>query len=440
MGGGLSLRCVVVGEGRPFTVKIDSNEKVDKLVKKIKEEHKNTILRDAKELKLYCVDGLVQKSPTQFDLKGTEIDDLSVKLLGDFDGATTEMVAIYPLSEYPQLKDSSTGRIHVFVLPEGPVVSETSAPTQMVQRKRKRYQHSKMDPTNGMNLLRALHIHVEVAEALPFATRDPTPVQPFKWTSVDEERGLEMKLTEEQQRQRYQSYLEDNIGPVLAEKELCVLGVEKDNDILSVAVPGFKIDLVGRTDILVLSDIVKTQPDILQFLPGVRLLIEVKKKGASDSVYQALSELIALDFLTRDPVMALLTDLNGHWKFLWVSEKRNNSIRIEACIIKTPSEAFEVIRTLLAQSPTSHEDIQLPCCEGPVKRRKLTNMLPSFNEGGEGNDILERIQRMRDVASELGPDIEMVREIARQFTGFFIPCFSVRKDHAGKVLPDEDEI
>ncbi|CAK4129676.1 unnamed protein product [Aphanomyces euteiches] len=310
----------------------------------------------------------------------------------------------------------------------------------MVQRKRKRYQHSKMDPTNGMNLLRALHIHVEVAEALPFATRDPTPVQPFKWTSVDEERGLEMKLPEEQQRQRYQSYLEDNIGPVLAEKELCVLGVEKDNDILSVAVPGFKIDLVGRTDILVLSDIVKTQPDILQFLPGVRLLMEVKKKGASDSVYQALSELIALDFLTRDPVMALLTDLNGHWKFLWVSEKRNNSIRIEACIIKTPSEAFEVIRTLLAQSPTSHEDIQLPCCEGPVKRRKLTNMLPSFNEGGEGNDILERIQRMRDVASELGPDIEMVREIARQFTGFFIPCFSVRKDHAGKVLPDEDEI
>ncbi|KAG9407707.1 hypothetical protein AC1031_002427 [Aphanomyces cochlioides] len=373
MGCGLSLGCVVVGKGRSFTVKIDAKEKVDELKNKIKEKMFDF---PSHQLKLHCVDGLVQKSPTRFDLKGTEIDDLSVKLLGDFDGSTTEMAALFPLSMYPPLKDSSTGRIHVLVvLPEGPVVSKMSAPTQIVQRKRKRYQHSKMDSTNGMNLLRAFNIHVDVAEALPFATRDPTPVQAFKWTSVDEERGQEMKLVEDQQRQRYLSYLEDNIGTVLAEKELCVLGVEKDNDILSVAVPGFNIDLVGRTDILVLSDIVKTEQDILQFLPGVRLVIEVKKKGASDSVYQALSELIALDFLTRDPVMALLTDLNSHWEFLWVSEKSNISIIIESYIITTPSEAFEVIRTLLAQSPSSHEDIQLPCCEGPVKRRKLTNML-----------------------------------------------------------------
>ncbi|KAF0703245.1 hypothetical protein As57867_007639, partial [Aphanomyces stellatus] len=112
----LTLVCVVVGEGRPFSVKIEANEIVSELKKKIKDENKNTVTCDAKELELYRVDGLAQSGKIRFDFKGTVIDDMPAKLLDDFDGSTTEMVETFPLSSYPQLNDSSIGKIHVLVV------------------------------------------------------------------------------------------------------------------------------------------------------------------------------------------------------------------------------------------------------------------------------------------------------------------------------------
>ncbi|KAG9398846.1 hypothetical protein AC1031_014164 [Aphanomyces cochlioides] len=49
----LTLFCVVVGEGRPFPIEIDADKSVGILKKKIKEENKNTITCDAKDLQLY---------------------------------------------------------------------------------------------------------------------------------------------------------------------------------------------------------------------------------------------------------------------------------------------------------------------------------------------------------------------------------------------------
>ncbi|KAF0693698.1 hypothetical protein As57867_015307, partial [Aphanomyces stellatus] len=49
----LTLFCVVVGEKSPFSVKIEANEFVSELKKKIKEENSSSIKCDAKELELY---------------------------------------------------------------------------------------------------------------------------------------------------------------------------------------------------------------------------------------------------------------------------------------------------------------------------------------------------------------------------------------------------
>ncbi|KAH9073221.1 hypothetical protein Ae201684P_015038 [Aphanomyces euteiches] len=49
----LTVVCVVVGEGRPFSVEIDAEKIVDALKKLIKKENMNTITCDAKELELY---------------------------------------------------------------------------------------------------------------------------------------------------------------------------------------------------------------------------------------------------------------------------------------------------------------------------------------------------------------------------------------------------
>ncbi|OQR81454.1 crinkler (CRN) family protein [Thraustotheca clavata] len=49
----LTLVCIVVGEGRPFSVEIEPEKIVDVLKEKIKEKNKNTITCDAKDLELY---------------------------------------------------------------------------------------------------------------------------------------------------------------------------------------------------------------------------------------------------------------------------------------------------------------------------------------------------------------------------------------------------
>ncbi|KAH9131985.1 hypothetical protein AeRB84_021483 [Aphanomyces euteiches] len=119
----LTVVCVVVGEGRPFSVKIEENEIVDELKKLIKKEKQDIITFDSDKLELYLVDGLAQIGKTRFAFKGTVIDDMPSKLLDHFNGSTTEMVETFTLTKYPQLNDSSDGKIHVLVVV--PVVQKT---------------------------------------------------------------------------------------------------------------------------------------------------------------------------------------------------------------------------------------------------------------------------------------------------------------------------
>ncbi|KAG3120994.1 hypothetical protein PI124_g639 [Phytophthora idaei] len=172
--------------------------------------------------------------------------------------------------------------------------------------KRKRYVHSEMNQEKTNELLQDMGIHVELAPTLP----EPKPVERFQW---DAESG--QSATEEEQRKRYIAYIEENIGSVLTDEDLCVFGVEKESDILDIA------NLVGRTDILILSALVKEDESNLDLLPEAKMLIDVKRESGEDSVCQTMSQLIALDVLTNDPVMALLTNLTDSWQFFWVSEK-----------------------------------------------------------------------------------------------------------------------
>ncbi|KAG3176965.1 hypothetical protein PC128_g17069 [Phytophthora cactorum] len=285
------------------------------------------------------------------------------------------------------------GEVHVLVVvPEGAVgsASETSRMDRLVDKvdklyehsvlsKRTRYVHSEMSSTKGNNLMKELKIRVTPVDAVPFTGGSPTPAEEFEWI-----RGR----TEEQQSGRYREYVEANIGDVLRNNKLCVLGVEKGANILSVEVPGRDIDLVGRTDMIVLSAIVQKFPHYLHHLPGVRMLIEVKREVRSASEFQALSELIALDLIVDEPVMALLTNLTNHWEFLWVSSKSDNRAIIATTTLITPE---------------------------PVKRRKLNQMLPFICEAS-GDGIRESIERYYDIASCLGPDFDMARAVARQVT------------------------
>ncbi|KAF0712535.1 Aste57867_4796 [Aphanomyces stellatus] len=344
-----------IGEGRPFSVKIEANEIVSELKKMIKEEKMYTTFpADALELYLALKDGawLSDEDPNLEGLsQPAEGNTVTPKYVTPekWMKPARKLSKFFSGGEYPAFCDDE--RIHVLVVrPEGAVASETSATAQMVkemheqivQTKRKRYVHSQVGSSNGKKLLQDLKIQVEPWRTVPFATAVHTTVEAFKWESVRDGSGQNIALTEEQQRERYRAYVEYNIGEVLAEKELCVISVEKGQDILTVLVPGHDIELAGRTDLLVLSDLVKDDPSDLQFLPGVKMLIEVKKAIKPDSVFQALSELIALDLLAKDPVMALMTDLTDNWQFFWVSEMCDTHVNIHKSNIKKPGEAFQI--------------------------------------------------------------------------------------------------
>ncbi|POM71351.1 CRN2-like protein [Phytophthora palmivora] len=259
---------------------------------------------------------------------------------------------------------------------------------EVVQTQRKRYVHSRLDSILGNELLQDLKIDVEPVAAVPFTVVDSFSAEAFKWESVTTQSGVQVVLSEEQQRERYREYLERNISAVLIERKLCVIAVENGRNILSVSVPDRMIDFLEDND-----------------------------------EYQALSELIALDLLARDPVMALLTDLNTNWVFFRISDMSGCRVTIHKTSINKPGMAFQVIWTLLAQSSIADADINLPYFEQPVKRRKLAEMLPSIGEEGENSGMRAAIERYYDIASITGPDIEMARAVANQVTRS-IPVFT----------------
>ncbi|KAL3661235.1 hypothetical protein V7S43_013844 [Phytophthora oleae] len=192
-----------------------------------------------------------------------------------------------------------------------------------------------MNFRKGNALLQALDIPL-LAHSVQFPIRNQDPanvdstVEAFKWENILDENGQKIVLLEEQQRQRYLKYVEDNISDVFLTEKLCVVAVEKDNNILSVALPGYGIELVGSTDLLIMSDLVKEFPQYMNRLTGVRMLIEVKSDAKTkDAVYQALSELTALGILANDLVVAMVTNLTDYWELFWFSNKSGGRIKIK---------------------------------------------------------------------------------------------------------------
>ncbi|CAK4077004.1 unnamed protein product, partial [Aphanomyces euteiches] len=277
---------------------------------------------------------------------------------------------------------------------------------QIVQANPKKYVHSQVNTENGKELLQDLNIKVEPLDTMPFVCEDhTTPVEAFTWENVRNVSGKNIALFEEQQRSEYR---------------LCVIGVVKGQNILSTRVPGHDIKLSGRTDLLILGNIVKKSPSDVQYLPKVKMLIEVKRAIGISSDYQALSELIALDLIVKEiPVAALLTDLNDNWRFFWFSGSGTRAT-IQKLTIVEPGKAFQIIRMLLAQP--SDAELHLPCLEQPSKRRKLAKMLPHITEGGGEGSISANLQRYYDISSMMGPDLDMARQVARQITRS-IPSF-----------------
>ncbi|RHY13984.1 hypothetical protein DYB28_003761 [Aphanomyces astaci] len=388
----LKLFCIALGEEHPFPVDIAEAETVGDLKDKIK--GKQMYQFPADEMQLYRVNGLMQDEAGQLMFNGTTIDMRSC-VWETFGGVKAKMPAVSLISECFQDVDVRVRRmIHVLVV--APVAVPTMLPA--------------------------------VASWSPwFAVGVQVPVSPFQWESTADESGA--PLTEEQQRRRYRLYMEAQLRDVLDEQNLGVFGVERGKNILTVAIPSANIQLSGRSpDLLIMRPHAVSDA---KYLPGVKLVVEVKRQVADDADYEALSELVALDVLANGYVMALLTDLNDDWRFFWVADTRDDgpapiqrTIINKVCITK-PELAFQVIQALLVL-PECRSELDLPCFERPIKMRKLNPMAAPGSGDGSGGmiGIRESIERYYDIQSELGPDEDMARALAQQVVRS-IPAFSM---------------
>ncbi|KAG2895110.1 hypothetical protein PC114_g15619 [Phytophthora cactorum] len=383
------------------------------------------------ELFLAKKDGGAGAWLTEKDVKeGVSDSDTSDLELLDVAGAPLNLVGLSVEDVRFQVtkEDVKAGTVPVHVLvvvPDGAggSASETSASSKMIKEihaetvlKKRTFAHSQVSSSDWGKITNELNIEVVPVATLGVAAGEGAQVDPFDWARVLRA-DQEIALTEEQQRKAYIEYVESNIGSVLTEKELCVYGAEKKQTLLSVRVPGHDIEFVGTTDLLILRNTVLKDPSGVLFLPGVQMLIEVKKKVEPRNNFQALSELVALDLRANGPVMALLTDLNKNWVFFWVADKKSNSVLIHRVFIDNPGDGFEVIKTILRQSSAdSDAEIEIPYFECPLKRLKLRSALPIVTEGGESGGIRESIERYYDISSMLGPDIDMARAVAMQVT------------------------
>jgi len=126
----LTLFCVVVGEGRPFSIKIDADETVDDLKKKIKEENPNTIQCDAKDLQLYLAlkDGAwlgSKASDVQVMKKGVVPETIQELMQEDMELDPVDTIGVCFVGEQEEKKpDIGTAQIHVLVVvPSGKVTA-----------------------------------------------------------------------------------------------------------------------------------------------------------------------------------------------------------------------------------------------------------------------------------------------------------------------------
>ena len=266
-----------------------------------------------------------------------------------------------------------------------------------------------MDEPTCQTLLHALKLHVK---SLPICE----PPQPTKAITIP---GFvwDKRLAELEQAKESKAYLDDHFGPLLKPNKLCFLVCgQAGNNLLNIKDARLPFDLSGGPDVLVLKDLGgDATARNAHHLDDARLVIELKKDLDDGDHYaqheaQAITKLVAAHLRARGTSpMVLLTDLNDKWHFLWLSEDPA-ICKVE---LKQPVSALRFL-----EANVVHRDlnvrIPLGCALQLSKRGDLDAMLPPLSDEDDGAVLGEMIERYHAIASELGPDMSMAREIGRQ--------------------------
>ncbi|KAF0685215.1 Aste57867_22852 [Aphanomyces stellatus] len=213
--------------GSPFSVNIAADETVDDLKDKTKKENKNTISCDAKELELYRVDGLAQDEDDQIVYNGITIDMPNCSL-DDFRGSTKKLAALSLISEcFEEADVNIRWKIHVLVVvPEGAVSATSSTLAgddallqkieEAMERQFKKQKKRKCIAFSDISTAK-LNKVINGLNVIVVSGKEPDR------RKAKEVRGFEWdpSLREDQQIAEYSQYLRGHLNATLQQTGLC---------------------------------------------------------------------------------------------------------------------------------------------------------------------------------------------------------------------------
>ncbi|OQR95853.1 Crinkler (CRN) family protein [Thraustotheca clavata] len=241
---------------------------------------------------------------------------------------------------------------------------------------------------------------------------DSIPLNEPQVTGNDEIYGFQWSefLNEDQQAAQYIAYLKNHLKEQLDANGLDVVDVSKKHALLNVIDARLPFNLKGGTDVLIMTKFDEYTSHYVEYFTGLRLVIDIKKgfgqgetsKGES----QAFAKLVAINILSNRPAVVLLTDLNHVWNFMWLGPE-NTIARLN---FRKPYNAFEFIRQLISKGDID-PDLEIPFASAENQRKTKRIKIDEIILARSGSKISEMLERYESIASVLGPDIEMAREI-----------------------------
>ncbi|KAF0702011.1 hypothetical protein As57867_007803, partial [Aphanomyces stellatus] len=201
------------------------------------------------------------------------------------------MVETFTLSSYPQLNDSSIGKIHVLVVipreipPTGKrsieelgEIVEASVNKAFKDRDEKRsvYSLSDMNSEKKRRILQKMGLDVNVLEL-----EEPcnTSIPGYPWI-------VEFPENQEVQRVQYMAYLEAHLMKQLNANKVVfsLLDIANDKTVLDTVDPRLPFRIKGTADVL----LAKSNVTNLIPMAGLCIVIELKKKVEKNHINQAI--------------------------------------------------------------------------------------------------------------------------------------------------------
>ncbi|OQS05591.1 Crinkler (CRN) family protein [Thraustotheca clavata] len=248
------------------------------------------------------------------------------------------------------------------------------------------------------------HLNASITDVIvkepPVKTQDEITM--FEWSELSENEQIKQSV----------AYLEQHLKDDLNKEHLAVVDVSSQNTLLDVEDMRLPVNLKGGTDILIMAEMEEYELRKLRHFPMLRLVIELNKNLTSTEAYingeaQAIAKLVAVDIRTNLSAVVLLTDLNRVWNFMWLGPNTIYSLEF-----RQPCNAFAFIRQLISKSV--EESVEIPFAKDEAQKTLTRVNINKVIDVESGTDIGEMIERYNSIASTLGPDIEMAREIGRQ--------------------------